>query len=612
MWPATSDSYARLVVIAVALRLVACGGGGSSGDEAPGDAPVDDGRPPNTVVGKRVHVCHGPSGDLEFPALNRFSTIEAWIPDSSPTGYRIVAGVARDDGSFTIPDVPDGTLYMLRFDDGNPALTLFASDQPDVEMRIERGGRCTGNTTLDATPVDFALTNMTPFSNGFDRGDSVDIDVFSIEYQGTQFWRGVADGATQLIGTHNWSATNYAPYGVLLPDAQMGDRIHAIHTRTERTFAPSREVHGVTYIVDWLETAATLMDRTGGMIAGAFQPAARDREVAITVDGDFIARGTTRWTRPVGWSIRLTAHPTWDASPVPATLFALDVSDATPDPSRPPSAIHAYADPFPAGWKRAVKISNVQHRGYRLPGPIANPDDGYGLMSAQTTAQRAFTGAIDTGGMLQPPGAIKLAGVDFVTGGKVDFTGVAPIQLTWDPVDAATIYHLEVWNLSSSQLVAALDTPRSSLAIPASVFAGGGFYIMVLGAEQYPRGVRPTQLLRGGTPYLVAQTMSGRFHLVASCGDGVVQNREECDDRGESARCNVDCTTSHCGDGIHNATAAEACDTVFESAGCNADCTLAVCGDRRVSRASEDCDDGNTTDDNNGCSADCHFAPVRP
>ena len=49
-----------------------------------------------------------------------------------------------------------------------------------------------------------------------------------------------------------------------------------------------------------------------------------------------------------------------------------------------------------------------------------------------------------------------------------------------------------------------------------------------------------------------------------SCGDSIVggctEFGEDCDDGGESATCNQDCTTSVCGDGKLNVTAGEQCD----------------------------------------------------
>jgi hypothetical protein len=45
-----------------------------------------------------------------------------------------------------------------------------------------------------------------------------------------------------------------------------------------------------------------------------------------------------------------------------------------------------------------------------------------------------------------------------------------------------------------------------------------------------------------------------------TCGDGVVDQGEDCDDSGESATCNDDCTVAACGDGKFNYSAGEDCD----------------------------------------------------
>ncbi len=91
----------------------------------------------------------------------------------------------------------------------------------------------------------------------------------------------------------------------------------------------------------------------------------------------------------------------------------------------------------------------------------------------------------------------------------------------------------------------------------------------------------------------------------ATCGDGTLNltAAEECDDGGESATCNLDCTPATCGDGVANATAGEECDDAGESETCNADCTAAACGDGFVNvTAGEDCD---TTVESETCDLDC-------
>jgi cysteine-rich repeat protein len=89
------------------------------------------------------------------------------------------------------------------------------------------------------------------------------------------------------------------------------------------------------------------------------------------------------------------------------------------------------------------------------------------------------------------------------------------------------------------------------------------------------------------------------------CGDGVVVcgGWEQCDDGGESATCDADCTLAECGDGTLNVTAGEQCDDGNRNPfdGCTNEC--AVCGDGMVTPP-EECDGGNTPSGDD-CDAQC-------
>jgi cysteine-rich repeat protein len=103
---------------------------------------------------------------------------------------------------------------------------------------------------------------------------------------------------------------------------------------------------------------------------------------------------------------------------------------------------------------------------------------------------------------------------------------------------------------------------------------------------------------------MVARDAIVRFELDC-CGNLVTDANEDCDDGGESAACNADCTVASCGDTVVNAAAGEDCDDGDESASCDDDCTLPECGDDNLNEeAGELCDDGNVVD-GDGCSADC-------
>ncbi|MFH1529163.1 MAG: choice-of-anchor L domain-containing protein [Pseudomonadota bacterium] len=94
--------------------------------------------------------------------------------------------------------------------------------------------------------------------------------------------------------------------------------------------------------------------------------------------------------------------------------------------------------------------------------------------------------------------------------------------------------------------------------------------------------------------------------FLAVCGNGVVEDGEDCDDSGESATCDNDCTFVVCGDGAVNMTAAEDCDDAGESATCDTDCTLVLCGDGTTNvAAAEQCD---AAGESMTCDVDCTLA----
>ena len=90
------------------------------------------------------------------------------------------------------------------------------------------------------------------------------------------------------------------------------------------------------------------------------------------------------------------------------------------------------------------------------------------------------------------------------------------------------------------------------------------------------------------------------------CGNAIIESPEQCDDGGESAICDIDCTNATCGDGLTNPTAGEVCETDLEClAGeiCSG-CACApgpVCGNSII-EPPEQCDDGG---ESMNCDVDC-------
>jgi cysteine-rich repeat protein len=89
-----------------------------------------------------------------------------------------------------------------------------------------------------------------------------------------------------------------------------------------------------------------------------------------------------------------------------------------------------------------------------------------------------------------------------------------------------------------------------------------------------------------------------------ACGNGKVQ--PSCDTSGETGTCNADCTVAFCGDGKVNFSRGESCDTGGPSATCNVFCQAPVCGNGAIEGPFEQCDDGNTIN-NDSCTNQCQF-----
>lgn len=104
-----------------------------------------------------------------------------------------------------------------------------------------------------------------------------------------------------------------------------------------------------------------------------------------------------------------------------------------------------------------------------------------------------------------------------------------------------------------------------------------------------------------------------------NCGNGVMDAGEACDGGGVmTADCNIDCTTSVCGDGKRNDLDGEECDNGPTSSptgngderNCTSECKLNFCGDGKRDQQApglEACDEGPTgnDDDGVGCSSTC-------
>jgi cysteine-rich repeat protein len=98
--------------------------------------------------------------------------------------------------------------------------------------------------------------------------------------------------------------------------------------------------------------------------------------------------------------------------------------------------------------------------------------------------------------------------------------------------------------------------------------------------------------------------------VLASCGDGIVDDGEQCDDNNLNNEdgCDSACVVEVCGDGIVQAGLGEACDEGANNSdilpgACRSTCQPAFCGDGVIDQG-EECDDANNLADD-GCDPGC-------
>ncbi len=115
----------------------------------------------------------------------------------------------------------------------------------------------------------------------------------------------------------------------------------------------------------------------------------------------------------------------------------------------------------------------------------------------------------------------------------------------------------------------------------------------------------------GGTPSEIDSDTSSETSETAgpsSCGDGVVDPGEACDDGNDidTDECLSTCVVATCGDGFI-LDGIETCDdgNQVDNDACSNACSLPSCGDGRL-QTGEECDDGNS-DDTDGCTNTCRL-----
>jgi len=593
------------------LALAGCSKILGIGDVTRGDAGGDtDSAPPNTVIGRAYIRYKTPSGDIDVPRDLTASVIRALIPDTNEaSGFRTVAGSGKADGTFTISPVPDGAEYYLGID-----RAYYVTTKHDIDHHYEYPlrGQPAPATATTSTTVNFALTNMTAWrqADAIALYDLIEVNSFALMYLGNNVTE--KHGNVAWTEAYDWTSQGFSNLGnpTPLPDAAQGDDLWVLHQRYDLLPGSFGRKHMVNRTIDTFSPAPITLTNGGSLtVNGAFSPAVADHSLVLALTRGAFDSGFDPSTVMSSATVTLRANPVSADFSTGGLLAEVTFSDWSRSPVGSETIAVNYGDPFPAAWTRQLQTFYARARWILLPGTtVARPVGGSMIrMSTYSGGQPSLSPT------LSPPSNIKVAGKAGIAGGLIGFDGVAPIAVSWNAVSGAKGYVVNVLrvyangNQTRTQSNGSIWTTGTSVAVPAEMLSGSEYFAFTVMAHQTPTDSSSGQVVQNGNPYQTASAPTGMFRLSATCGNGTVDSGEACDTMGESASCDVDCTAVMCGDGLRNAAAGEMCDTLKDSDACDANCTPNVCGDGYRNVATEDCDDGNTTDEGNGCSTVCKF-----
>ena len=472
-----------------------------------------------SVNGSRIVSWTSAGGGVQnIPADLTTATLRALVPDGAG-GFTTIEGTGHTDGTFEIPDVPNGG-YWLQLDDQYVFTTATT-----IDLGYALNGRPAGVVPAATTAIDFDLGGMSPWMDG-DTLElySTEVDTWYFSLEAVFPAPAVADtrlvmqvDTTGAIGPGQGNGYAYPP-GQLI-QGSLGDRavLAKLSARTTADVAP------VTYLTMDKILEPPAFDQTDGgltSITGNFTDVALSNAISLDLrvsqfDGQASACHPDALTPngPPVFSFYVNGHPgglSEGAYGSTADFLALnlpslggDVVATDMDFGTPLTGLY--------GVHGTIGLTGY-FVPYQLPTTV-NP----GYLSAvgyYSDVLSAFEGA-----PVVPP--VGNVGSPLINGNnfQVDQFGVGTTPtLSWTAptIGPPTLYRVDVWhffvngsNNTGREVLTTLTTTATSMQIPPGVLTVGESYAVKIRAIIQP--LPESAPYRKGFPDAQSVVLSSRF-----------------------------------------------------------------------------------------------------
>jgi hypothetical protein len=459
-------------------------------------ASTGTGGPASDITGTIIDTYINKGSDTAVP--NLAGTPVALVPSGNT--FTTITGTVDPDGSFKIPNVPAGTVYVGLQSAGSTD-TFIVTDQRKLDLGYFYAGR-QDVKPITTSPTDLVLdlTGLAPWG---------DLDTLEIYSQGAASGGDLlvaamtvpAAGDTVLTALSTDAAALFVPNQI---EAAKGDKTYftQLVSLTSGTFPYS------SIGKSFAPAAFSLLDGATTPVTGAFTDVTPK---TATLD----------WKRSLFAGLASAVNPTAAVTTCSIYLFAEPGGPTRSTNSYVPTILYGndpglddvslkldYGNPFPADWGAQAFIYADFSVPYLVPG-TATMKHAHTTIDLSGTATDVAAGVVKP--IISPPSALKVGGKDaFAVNTGV---GLTPV-LSWSAPTLGTsvLYQVNVRLIdeavSAGHFAGRFITQGTSVTLPPGMLASGSSYFVRITAQTAGSVTTPFKpATTGGT----ATAISGVF-----------------------------------------------------------------------------------------------------